>query len=350
MAQPAFEVSGFLSELTATTNRTIVPEVSDNVMCSDPFLALLRAQRLATYPGGTQIDVPFLYAAEGGGFVTPGTQFDISRKQTITAGSWQPKEVYVPITELLEQLNVYNKPPAAVVKIVDTKMQGAALTMSARLAVASYLGGQGARIAALNGLAEILNDGTNAQFDGTTYANYGTVPRNGTIGSALNSPMTGPTANLASTKISQRVIETAINSVVVGNERPNTLITTNLGMSYIRLAYQSQWRTETVDPKVGLQSLVVSGAKLYQSQYAPGSVAPPDGTNLGFSTITGESLFILNDRSFKLYISDDPLFGFGFTGFKVAQNSTEVSGQYLFMGNIVNIQPRFSRVLFGFTS
>lgn len=349
MAQPAYEVSGFLSELTATTRRTIVPEVSDNVMVSDPFLAMLRAQHLETYPGGSQIQVPFLYAAEGGGAIAPGATLDIARRQTMTAGNWQPKEYYVPITEILEQLNVFNRPPAAVIKIIDTKMQGAALTMSARLAIASYLGGQSTRALHLNGLAEILNDGSNASFDGTTYTEYGTVPRNGTIAAALNSPMTGPTANING-PITQRIIETAINSVVVGNERPNTLITTNLGMSYIRLKYQPQWRTESVDPKVGLQNMIVSGAKLYQSQYAPGTVAPPDATNLGYSTISGESLFVLNDRSFKLYISDDPLFGFGFTGFKVAQDSTVVSGQYFFEGNIINIQPRFSRVLWNFTS
>lgn len=349
MAQPAYEVSGFLPELNATTQRTILPEISDNVMMSDPTLAMLRAQRLETYPGGQSIQQDFLYAAEGGGAFTPGDTFPITRKQTLTGGNWQPKFYYVPVTEWLEQINVFNRGMNAVIKIIDAKMQSAALTMSARLAIALYQAGQGARVTQLNGLAEICNDGLNATYDGQTYTTYGTVPRNGTIGTALNSPMTGPTANVAG-PLSYKAMDEAYWSVVVGPEHPRVMVTTNLGLSYINQKFQPEQRFMSQDAKIGFVGLQFNQGRIYASQYAPGSKTVPDATNLGYNTISGESLFFLNDTTFKLFVSDDPLFGFGFTGFKIAQDNLTVAGQYLFAGNVTNIQPRFSRVLFGFTS
>jgi len=350
MAQPAFEVEGFLPELNATTQRTIVPEVSDNVMMSDPLLAMLRANRLESYPGGQSIQQDFLYAAEGGGAFSPGDTFPITRKQTITGGNWQPKQYFVPVTEWLEQINIYNRGPQAAISIIQSKMQSAALTMSARLAIDTYQAGQGARILHLNGLAEICNDGTNATFDGGTYTTYGTVPRNGTIGSALNSPMTGPTANVNG-PLSYKAMDEAYWSVVVGTEHPNVMITTNLGLSYINQKFQPEQRFMSQDARIGFVGLQFNQGRIYPSQYAPGTKTVPDGTNLGYNvTAGGETLFFLNDSTFKLYVSDDPLFGFGFTGFKVAQDNLTVAGQYLFAGNITNIQPRFSRVLFNITA
>lgn len=348
MAQPAFLVSGFIDEINATTRRHIVPEMADGVFRNDPLLAMLRANNLEKYPGGMQISQNFLYAVLGGGAYTPGDSFPVTRRQIQTAGSWQPKHYYVPVTELLEVIQVYNKGPEAVFRIIDVDMQAAALTMSARLAIDLYQGGQSTRVLKMNGLAEILNDGTNNSFDGSTYATYGTVTRSSVDG-ALKSLLTTPTSNING-PITYKALEELYNSVCIGAEYPDCMITTNLGMSYIKQKFQPQWRTETQDGKLGFNSLVFNQAKIYQSQYAPGTVAPEAATDLGWTTVSaGETLFFLNSKTFKFWVSDDPLFGFGFTGFKVAQDNSVVSGQYFFAGNTTCVSPRYSRHAFGIT-
>ena len=345
MAQPAFEVSGFLDALTATTRRKILPTVADNLYRSDPLFAMFKANNLKQWEG-PQIQESFLYAPEGGDFYAPGATFNITQTQSLTAGNFQPKFLYVPVTVTLEETEVFNTGATeAIVSIIDTKMQNASYTMAARLAIALYQGGQGSRILALNGMEEILNDGSNAGFAGNTYANYGTVPRNGTIATALNSPMTGPTANVAG-PVLYSTLERAYNSVCIGSSNPDVIVTTNLGMSYIKQKFQPQQRFETQDAKLGFNSLVFNQARIYQSQYAPGTVVPEFGAQLGFPTgLTGETIWFLNSKTFSLY-ERSGMFGMGFTGFKVAQDNNTISGQQLFAGNVTNIQPRLSRYLF----
>jgi hypothetical protein len=50
-----------------------------------------------------------------------------------------------------------------------------------------------------------------------------------------------------------------------------------------------------------------------------------------------------------MYVSDDPEFSFGFTGFKPQFDGLLVGGQYLFAGNVTNQAPRYSRHLFNIT-
>lgn len=349
MAQPSFEVSGFLDVLSATTRRKILPTVADNLYRSDPLFAMLHANNLRQWQG-PQIQEAFIYQPAGGGFYAPGDSFTITQTQDLTAGNWQPKFMYTPVTITLEESEVFNTGNTeAAISIIDTKMQNASLTMAARLAIALYQGGQSARVTALNGLEEILNDGSTAGFAGNTYANYGTVPRNGTIATALNSPMTvaasGVAANIAG-PILYPTMEVAYNSVCIGSSYPDVTLTTNLGMSYIKKKFQPQQRFETQDAKLGFNSLVFNQSRIYQSQYAPGTVVPEFGSTLGFPTgLTGETLWFLKSKDFQMYESHG-LFGMGFTGFKVAQDNNTIAGQQLFAGNIINIQPRLSRYLY----
>ncbi len=222
--------------------------------------------------------------------------------------------------------------------------------MSAILAIALYNHGTSTRVLELNGLAEALNDGTNNSYTGAAYTTYGTLTRGGTIGSALSSPMTSPTANVAG-PVTYKILEEGYNSVVIGDEFPNLMVTTNLGMSYIKEKFQPQWRVETQDPKIGFNGVKFNQAMIIQSQYAPGSLGVND-SNLGnylAPSSQGETLWFLNTKYFRMWITDDPEFGFGFTGFKPAQDSLTVAGQYLFTGNITCQAPRLSRHLYNIT-
>jgi hypothetical protein len=339
----------FLDELTTHTREHIVPGVVDNNFKNDPLLAYLKANQIERFSGGRKIQENFIYGNLSGGAYALGDTFETLARQTDTGATFDPKHYQVNVTLFKEQIQVYNKGPEAVFSIVDSKMVNAALTMSAILAIAVYNEGQSAaRALHINGLAEILNDAVVNSWTGALYATYGTLPRGGTIGAAMNSRMTAPAANVAG-PITYKILEEAYNSLVIGAEHADLIVTTNLGMSYIKEKFQPQWRVETQDPKIGFNSLVFNGARIIQSQYAPGTQGVNDAVLGNYLAAAGETLFLLNTKYFRFWVTDDPEFGFGFSGFKPAQNNSMVAGQYFYAGNITCQAPRLSRHHYGIT-
>lgn len=345
------DMTGFLDELNTSTQRHIVPGIIDQVFKNDPLLAYMKKNNLEKFPGGTQIQENFIYASlPNGGAYADGDTSVIQLTTTETGATFFPKNYWVPVAISKIQSQVFNKGPEAVFRLVDAKLQNAALTLSAILANALYNEGISAtRTLQLNGLAEALNDGSNASWNGSTFAAYGTLTRNGTIGAALNSPLTGPTSNVAG-PITYKLLEESYNSVVIGDEFPNLITTTNLGMSYTSEKFQPQWRVETQDPKIGFNGIKFKMAMMIQSQYAPGTANPVADANLGTNyTSAGETMWFLNTKYFRFWVTDDPEFGFGFTGFKPAQDTLTVAGQYLYTGNVTCQAPRLQKQLFAIT-
>jgi hypothetical protein len=344
-------LTGFLDELNTSTQRHIVPGIVDQVFKNDPLLAYMKKNNLQKFPGGTQIQENFIYdSLPYGGAFADGATFTMAMAQVETGATFIPKNYAIPVTISKMQAQVYNKGPEAVFRLVDSRLQNAALTMSAMLAIALYNHGTGTRVLELNGLAEVLNDGTNNSWTGAAYSTYGTLSRSTTGGSVLKSKMTGPTANVAG-PITYKILEEAYNSIVIGDEYPNLMVTTNLGMSYIKEKFQPQWRVETQDPKIGFNGVKFNQAMIIQSQYAPGSEGVNDA-NLGHylaPSSQGETLFYLNTKYWRLWVTDDPEFGFGFTGFKPAQDTLVVGGQYLYVGNVTCQSPRLNRHLYNIT-
>jgi hypothetical protein len=339
----------FLDELNTSTQVHIVPGVVDNNFKNDPTLAYLRKNNIERFPGGRQIQENLIYGSLPGGSYAQGDTFPVTIEQIETGATFDPKLYQTTVAISKEQIQIFNKGPQMVFRIIDSRLQAAALSMSARLAIAAYQQGQtGTRTLDLNGFAEQLNDGTNNSFDGASYSTYGTLTRGGTIGSALTSPMTNPTAQISG-PITYKLLEEAYNSVVIGDEYPNLMVTTNLGMSYIKEKFQPQWRVETQDPNIGFNGVKFNMAMIIQSQYAPGTAGVND-TKLGnYLVSTGETLFYLNTKYLRFWVTDDPEFGFGFSGFKPAQDTSIVAGQYFFAGNITNQSPRLMRHLYDIT-
>ncbi len=349
-------LTGFLDELNTSTQRHIVPGVVDQVFKNDPLLAYLKKNNLQKFPGGTQIQENSLYdSLPNGGAYAIGATFPMTMTQTVTGLTFYPKQYVIPVTVEKSQVQVFNKGPEMVFKLIDLQLQNAALTMSGILANAIYNEGSSAtRSLHLSGLAEHLNDGTNNSWTAAAYATYGTISRTtGPTAGRFNSPMTSPTANVAG-PITYKLLEEGYNSIVIGDEYPNLMVTTNLGMSYIKEKFQPQWRVETQDPKIGFNGIKFNQSIIMQSQYAPGTLGASstssDGINLGTNyTSAGETLFMLNTKYFRLWVTDDPEFGFGFTGFKPAQDSLVVGGQYLYMGNLTCQSNRLNRHFFAIT-
>lgn len=342
----------FLDPINTIVTKEIIPGVADNVFRNSPLLAMFRKNSLEPYNGGPSWQENFLYGVLPIEAYVPGDTFTLSAPQIATGGTVTPRYYNVAVVAQLEKLKIEMNGPRAVFSYIDLLLQNAALTMSARLSNDLYRHGQNQgtdRTKFLNGLDEALSDGSTSGFEGTTFANYLTVPRS-SVDSALNSPMTSPAANVAG-PISHPILEQAFSSVTIGSEKPDLIVTSNNGFSYIKLAFAPQQRFETSDPELGFQTIAFNGAKIVADQYCPGSrVATSADGVVGYSAIVGETIWFLNTKYFRFYVSTDPLYGFGFTGFLPAQDNSIVAGHYRFAGNFTGQAPRLSRYLFGVTA
>ncbi len=361
--------TGFLSQLDVTTNKKLLSEVVDGVFRSDPVLAYLKQNQLDRW-SGQAIQSPFLYGRLPGTSYAKGDSFNITQPQTKNAGTWFPKYESVSVSLFMEDVEVENTGPEAVIKEATSRLQEAALNMSERLAIALYRHGQNIagddRSLKIHGLSEALNDGSTAGWDGNSFPNYGTVPRasvrdagaaagQGALDAKMGaSAASNPAANVGGV-ITYDLLERFYNSIVIGTEKPNLIATTNLGMSYIKKKFQPQQRFETDSPAVGFTGLKFNGAMIIQSQYAPGT----EGVNLGgninagpgnFLATAGETLWYLNTKYLTFWVANSSKYAFGFTGWKPAQDNTVIAGQYLYGGpGLTCKMPRFSRYAFGIT-
>jgi len=236
------------------------------------------------------------------------------------------------------------------------------------MAISQYLNGTRAGFTSFfNGLAEMINDATVASWDNNTYATYGGITRNGTVGASLNSTPTNVNGTIL-----YNTLENTYGNAEFGNIQPNLGVTTVKGYSYIKEKFQTQQRfNDAQDVAIGFNGMKFNSATLIKSRYCPGSeltsttttankIAVEYLTTSSNNAITAypalavsssETLFWLNARKpfLNFYVSDDPEFGFGFTGFKPAQGNTKVAGQVLAAVALTG-DPRYHAQVYGFTS
>jgi hypothetical protein len=267
----------------------------------------------------------------------------------------------VNVTLSKEDIQVINKGPNAAFKLIESRMTNAYMTIGAHMAIGLYLNGINANYTPnWNGLPEALNDNVTASYDGNTYSTYGTITRGGAVGTVLNSAP----INVAGT-IEYNTLEETFSSASYGAIEPNIGVTTVLGYSYIKEKFQTQQRfNEVQDPKIGFNGLKFNTATLMKSRYCPGTYISgtgdpiavtyikqmSNGALVAYPTLTAETLWWMNARKpyANMYISNDPEFGLGFTGFKPGQGNTKVAGQVLGAA-AVTFAPRYHKQVYGIT-
>jgi hypothetical protein len=361
-----------LNQLDVSTRRYIRdnPALVDNWSQNDPLIAYAKLNTKEIFGGGSLIQEGFTYDAMIGGAYQKGKEFDITEKQVEQAKQFQVKFFEVNVTLSQEDVEVLNKGPLAVFNLIDSRMTTAYQTLGIQMAIALYLNGVNAGFTAnFNGLAELVNDGTNVSWDNNTYTSYGGITRGGNVGSALSSTPTNVNGAIQYT-----TLENTYGNAEFGNIQPNLGVTTIKGYSYIKEKFQTQQRfNDTQDPAIGFNGLKFNSATLIKSRYVPGSyiatTSPQTDANkqaVAYLTVTSngavvayptlavassETLFWMNARKpyFNFYVSDSPKFGFGFTGFKPAQGNTKVAGQVLAACAITG-DPRYHQQVFGFTA
>jgi hypothetical protein len=368
-----------LDEINLTTLAEIYPHtIEDNFFLDTPFLAHLRAKALTDFTGGANTRFTTLYAPMIGGAYSRGESFNTVKRQTLAGAVFDMKLYEVSIPEYLEDLEVNNKGPLAVFSLIDTDLANAMHTISAIVAVAMARHGQasgsgvvGNRPKEINGWAEAINDGVTNSWEGSYFPTYGTATRNSVIGAALNSvPYWNGTQAGAANPISYATLEETYQTASIGREEPDLGVGNKAVYAYIKEKIQPQQRfAQERDPYFGTSGMKMNGALIMKDDYFPSlryGKNDPDlgnyltstftshssvgaGSNMPTSTTltVGEVFNWFNTKKWALRISNSSLFGFGFTGFKPAQDNTRVVGQILAALNLECFAPRMNQQIFG---
>ena len=312
-------------DLTSKTNKHIVPRLVDSVYKSSPIFTRLRTKNQERFEGGESIKHPIMYAELKGGAYTRGQTFDTSYVQTDTAFELKIKFYYVNCT-LYGTDNVLNRGPEAAMSLVESKMVNASGKMAKMLGSDIFLDGQG------TGSQVIQLDGLDAAFDdGNRYPAYAGLTR-ANIASGAN---LGINAYYATTTLASMALtdwNTALGATWFGSERTDLVSTTQLVWNALwsKIQPAQRFMEESADvAKVGFQAMRFNGVQIVVDQYCPAG-----------------KVFGMNSKYINFYISAVPKYQFGFTGWKEAQNTDDVAGQYLFAGNILCTAPRLQFQLY----
>ena len=341
------------SELNTLTQEFIAPGVTDNVFKNDPLLAFLKANQPRRFPGGTNIREVYMYEKEVGAaydhedITSPFSEAITRLSEHVT---FDVKHYYAKVAVNKAIVQVYNKGPEAAFRLIDMHMVNGALKLSELLALDIYSygqdksGGDGTdRTLNINGLAEIVNDNVSDSWETLTDADGQTFDQLGSATTGLRSDVSGAldgnVTNVAGS-ITYKTMDEKYMEAVIGTEQPNLGVTTNLGFSFIKQKFQPLQRITSVDPNVGFTGLEFNASRIMVSQYAPGTQGV--GENLSSE---GEVLWFLNTPHFRLWITDDAEYAFGFSGFKGKRDDDLLAGQIKFAGNLTCVAPRLQAQL-----
>ncbi len=372
-----------VNELNITTLKEIYPRVvQDNFFRNAPFLAYLRDHCLVPFGGGEVMQNTFIYGPMKGGSYPKGGNFNIVKPQTLAGTFFDPRYFYTNVTEYQEDIQVVNKGPLAVFSLIDIDLRNAMNTLSAIIAVALNRHGQatatgitGNRPNDINGWIEAVNDGVAPGWEGSYFTSYGTQTRNGTVGSTLNSiPYWCGDAAGNPGMITYNILEETYQDATVGDEEPDLGVCNKAAITYIKSRLQVQQRfAQEKDPIYGVTGMRFNSAMILRDEYFPSlrygqndpvlgnwltaafttpNVAMPANSNLPQNTTVApaEVFAWLTTKKWLFRVADDPEFGFGFSGFKPAQDSTRVAGQIKAMVNLQGLAPRQQKQLYGFNS
>lgn len=366
--------------LNAITLAEIYPKLVEDVFFKNaPFLAYLR-NNATPFSGGTEIRVPIMYKPLKGGSYVKGDTFNLTKPDTLTALLFNLKTYFVNITEYLEDIEISNRGPNAVFSLVDLDLKNAMNTLNSILAVDMSKHGQaavtnfvtGTRTSKINGWVEALSDGVTNTFNGDRYANYGSLVRNGAVGNTLNSvPKWFGNSSGVPQSPTYELWEDAYQESCRGNLQPNLLVANKGAITKVKVAIQGAQRfTQEQDPVYGVRSFRFENAMVLQDDLFPSARYGVNDSDIGSYLTAGfhsaaaginsvsrlpadtdiqasEVAAFFNTDVWELKVSDSALMGFGFTGFKPAQDNTRVAGQILGALNLICHDPALNKVCFG---
>lgn len=347
-----------ITEVNAITNIHLVPKTTEVIFKNDPLLTRMLNRHKVNFEGGQSIQRPLIYAELNGDFFDRGNTFNISYVPTDTALAAAMKYAYVNIT-LYGCDDVLNRGPEAVFSQVSTKMLNASLKMAKILSTNLYKDGSSSAAdvvsssgvlsttSSFDGLLRWIDDGNSgsgyltatdvtrsfASVGGITRGDITTVPSSGTATPLANIGGLNAYTNRDFSTFQLTEIQNAYGKSWFGNDSVDLIICPQVGYDRFWNSIQplQRYQDDNSDmARIGFQNFRFNRAAVVVSKYMPASLM------LG-----------LNTNYLEFYVSTNPKFQFGFTGFKETANSIDVAGQYLFSGNLLCPNPRTSFKLVG---
>ena len=345
------------TDLTAYTEQYIVPRTTDVVFKPSPLFVRMLNRRRMKFEGGLYIQRPLIYAELNGDWFGKGATFNTAYVTTDTSVQVNIKQTYVNIT-LYGTDDILNGGREAAYSIVESKFANASMKMAKLIATALYQDGQTTGLTSpytgalsgplsLDGLLAWVDDGnTSGSYSSATDStkSFLAVGGQNRVDLLPTTPtFTGPTTptsaiqglnaytNRAFSNFNLPDINTGYGQAWFGNDFPDLMVTTQTGFNKIWQALQPQQRYNDVSgtdvAQAGFRALRFNASEVVVDKYIPS-----DGTN--------GLLLMLNSNYLELYISSRNKWQFGFTGLKEAQNTVDLSGQFLAALNLIVPNPR----------
>ena len=346
-----------LTDLTAFTEQYIVERTTDVIFKESPLLARMLARRRMRFQGGTYIQRPLMYQQLNGDWFGKGDDLNIAYVTTDTAVTVAIKTVYVNISLYFID-NILNRGPQAAFSIVESKFANASMTMAKLIATGLYQDGQSSvappftgalsGTKSLDGLLAWVDDGNNSggyttatdltksftSVGGQTRSDFFTTAPSFTGATTPNTAIQGLNAytNRSFTPFTLNDVNTAYGNAWFGRDFPDLICCTQTGYNRMWNSIQPLQRynmdaSSTDVGKIGFNAFQFNASTVVVDKYMP-----TDGVN--------GMMLGLNTNYLELYSSDAKSAQFGFTGFKEAQQSLDVAGQFVWAGNLICANPR----------
>ena len=306
-----------LTELDAYVHADIIPKATDTVYKNSAVLTRLEAKNKERFSGGRLIQRPLTIGELNGDFVGRAEAFNLDAVTTETATVNYMKQAYVNIS-LSGFDSLLDNGGNAVFNQVEMKFANAGMKMAKIIATNMYQNEVGARAKYPSGFDQWYDDGN-------TFPTVGGITRTdlaaaGTIG-GLNCSV----QSLTSFQLSN--LNSGYSDAWFGTEQidliPATLNAYNLIWEALQPKQQYFDMKSTDVGEAGFQGFRFNGAEVVVDKYMPA------GKIYGFNT-----------DYIELYFGENPLFQFGWTGWKVAPNTIDVVGQFIVGMEIVCPNPR----------
>lgn len=238
-------------QISAITQKKIVPKMVDNIFDSNPLLQRAKKKFYTKVDGGTSITQPLNYAQISSSDWYSGADTLLTTDNDVfTAAEYNWKQIYANIS--INRLDeIKNSGDAAILKFVKQKVQVAEKTIADQLGTGLYNAGTQSK--AIGGLRLI-------------------VSTSGTVGGIAQSSYSWWQGQVdsTSTTLSMAALQAIDNRCTIGNDGPSVCMTTRtLYNSYYGLLQPQQRFMDSETAKGGFSSLMFNGKAVIVDSHCP---------------------------------------------------------------------------------
>jgi hypothetical protein len=367
--------------LNITTREEYYPRmINDLWFTENAWFARLR-ENIVPWRGGRFIRSVFRYRPMAGfTHYKPGAVHTNVKADTLAEGAFELKFAQIPIVELKEVIQVFNKGDEAIFSLLDEDLENALATMTD--GIGFTLWGSGATDDSLpDGLSAMIGDGILPSWNGEVALTYAGVTRADFTRNEMNGNIFwGGKTNGSTGDINFPLLEKAYRKACRGQKEPNLILTNHLGFSAMLNKIEPQYRyyEETTDPFWGGSGYKFHKAYVMVDEHAPSKEGLSDDENYGLGNYKtaafanpiaassagdgkngfpdstdaptldpGEPIAILNTDEMIMRVDDDPEYGFGFSGFLGNQDSERVVGRIKAAYALQGLGSRYQSLIIG---